>query len=58
MAVNMMIGGFKPNLNKNIKWLSVCITANSCEAYNQFLQVFIPPPKNYPKFLRWRNPSF
>jgi len=38
MAVNMMIGGFKPNLNKNIKWLSVCITANSCEAYNQFLQ--------------------
>ena len=33
-----MIGGFKPNLNKNIKWLSVCITANSCEAYNQFLQ--------------------
>jgi len=38
MAVNMMIGGFKPNLNKNIKWLSVCITANSCEAYNQYLQ--------------------
>ena len=33
-----MIGGFKPNLNKNIKWLSVCITAHSCEAYNQFLQ--------------------
>ena len=33
-----MIGGFQPNLNKNIKWLSVCITANSCEAYNQFLQ--------------------
>ena len=38
MAVNMMIGAVKPNLNKNIKWLSVCITANSCEAYNQFLQ--------------------
>jgi hypothetical protein len=38
MAVNMMIGGFKPNFNKNIKWLSVCITANSCEAYNHFLQ--------------------
>ena len=33
-----MIGGFKPNLNKNIQWLSVCITANSCEAYNQFLE--------------------
>ena len=39
MAVNMMIGGFKPNLNKNIKWLSVCITASSCEAYHQFLQI-------------------
>ena len=38
MAVNMMIGGFKPNLNKNVKWLSVCITANSCEAHNQYLQ--------------------
>jgi len=38
MAVNMMIGEFKPNKNKNIKWLSVCITANSCEAYNQYLQ--------------------
>jgi DNA replication protein DnaC len=38
MAVNMMIGGFKPNLNKNVKWLSVCIIANSCEAYNQYLQ--------------------
>jgi hypothetical protein len=25
MAVNMMIGGFKPNLDKNIKWLSVAL---------------------------------
>ena len=38
LAINTLIGGFKPNLNKNIKWSSVCITANSCEAYFQFLQ--------------------
>jgi hypothetical protein len=33
-----MIGRFKPNLNKNIQWKSICITANTCEAYEQFLQ--------------------
>ena len=38
LSINMMIGGFKPNLNKNINWSSVCITSNSCEAYHQYLQ--------------------
>ena len=33
LAINTLIGGFKPNLNKNIKWSSVCITAYSSEAY-------------------------
>jgi hypothetical protein len=26
LSINMMIGGFKPNLNKNVNWTSVCIT--------------------------------
>ena len=34
----MMIGGFKPNLNKNVNWSSVCITPNSCEAYHQYIE--------------------
>ena len=38
LSINMMIGGFKPNLNKYINWKSVCITSNSCEAYTQYLQ--------------------
>jgi DNA replication protein DnaC len=38
LSINMMIGGFKPNLNKNVNWSSVCITSNSCEAYHQYLQ--------------------
>jgi hypothetical protein len=38
LSINMMIGGFKPNLNKYINWRSVCITSNSCEAYTQYLQ--------------------
>ena len=37
LSINMMIGGFKPNLTKNITWSSVCITSNSCEAYHQYL---------------------
>ena len=34
----MMIGGFKPNLNKHINWSSVCITSSTCEAYHQFIE--------------------
>ena len=37
LAVNVMIGKLKPNLNKQQQWKSVCMTSNSCEAYNQFL---------------------
>ena len=38
MSINMMIGSFKPNLNKHVNWASVCITSNSCEAYQQYIQ--------------------
>ena len=38
LSINMMIGGFKPNLNKHQNWLSVCITSNSCEAYHQYIK--------------------
>ena len=38
LGPNVMIGRFKPNLNKNVQWKSICITANTCEAYEQFLQ--------------------
>ena len=26
LAINSMIGGFKPSVNKNIRWKSLCIT--------------------------------
>jgi len=38
LSINMMIGGFKPNLNKHVQWASVCITSSTCEAYHQYLQ--------------------
>ena len=38
LGPNVMIGRFKPNLNKNVQWKSVCITSSTCEAYEQFLQ--------------------
>ena len=38
LSINMMIGGFKPNLNKYVNWQSVCITSNSCEAYTNYLK--------------------
>ena len=38
LSINSMIGGFKPNLDKHIKWISICITGNSCEAYRQYLE--------------------
>ena len=37
LSINMMIGGFKPNLNKNISWSSVCVTSSTCEAYHQYI---------------------
>ena len=38
LSINSMIGGFKPNINKNIKWKSICITCNSSEAYEYYLK--------------------
>ena len=38
LGPNVMIGRFKPNLNKNSRWKSICITSNTCEAYEQFLE--------------------
>ena len=37
LGPNVMIGRFKPNLNKNKKWNSICVSTNKCEAYEQFL---------------------
>ena len=38
LAINSMIGGFKPSVNKNIRWKSLCITSKSTEAYEYFLK--------------------
>lgn len=38
LAINSLIGGFKPNLDKNKKWKSICITSLSTEAYEYFLK--------------------
>jgi hypothetical protein len=37
LAINSMIGNFKPNLNKREHWNSKTFTSNSCEALNTFL---------------------
>jgi hypothetical protein len=38
LAINSMIGRFKPNLNKNIRWSSVCVSSSTCEIYEQYLE--------------------
>jgi primosomal protein N' len=38
LAINSMIGNFKPNLNKREHWNSKTFTSNSCEAFNTFLK--------------------
>ena len=38
LAINSMIGGFKPSMDKNIKWKSLCITSKSTEAYEFYLK--------------------
>ena len=38
LAINSMIGGFKPSMNKNIRWKSLCITSVSTEAYEYYLK--------------------
>ncbi len=37
LAINSMIGIFKPNLNKRERWNSKTFTSNSCEAVNTYL---------------------
>ena len=37
LAINSMIGNFKPNLNKRERWNSKTFTSNSCEAFNTYL---------------------
>ena len=38
LAINGMIGGFKPNLNKRANWSSLCITNNSSEAFTNYIK--------------------
>jgi len=38
LAINSMIGNFKPNLNKREKWHSKVFTNNSCDAFNSYLK--------------------
>jgi 5-methylcytosine-specific restriction enzyme A len=38
LAINGMIGGFKPNLNKRANWSSLCITNNSSEAFTNYVK--------------------
>ena len=37
LAINSMIGNFKPNLNKREKWISKTFSSNSCDAFNTYL---------------------
>ena len=37
LAINSMIGNFKPNRNKNERWFSGVFTNNSCDAFNSYL---------------------
>ncbi len=38
LAINSMIGNFKPNLNKRERWNSKTFTSNSCDAFNTYLK--------------------
>ena len=37
LAINCMIGNFKPNMNKREHWLSKIFTGDSCEAFNSYI---------------------
>jgi hypothetical protein len=37
LAINSMIGNFKPNMNKRETWFSKSFSESSCEAYNTFV---------------------
>ena len=38
LAMNSMIGNFKPNLKKREKWHSKVFTNNSCDAFNSYIK--------------------
>jgi len=38
LAINSMIGNFKPNLNKREVWISKTFSSDSCEAFNTYLK--------------------
>ena len=38
LAINSMIGNFKPNLNKRERWISKIFSSNSCDAFNTYLK--------------------
>ncbi len=38
LAINSIIGNFKPNLNKRERWNSKTFTSNSCDAFNTYLK--------------------
>ena len=37
LAINGMIGNFKPNVNKRANWKSMCITSDSCESFQNYI---------------------
>ena len=37
LAINSMIGNFKPNLNKRETWYSKSFSESSCDAFNTFV---------------------
>jgi hypothetical protein len=38
LAVNAMVGNFKPNMNKRELWISKIFTGDSCEAFDTYLK--------------------
>jgi hypothetical protein len=39
LAINSMIGNFKPNLDKRERWNSKTFTSNSCDAFNTYKSI-------------------
>ena len=37
LAINSMIGNFKPNVNKRERWISKTFSSSSCDAFNTYL---------------------
>ena len=43
LAINDLIGNFKPNNNKRPNWSSLCITNNSNEAFTNYISKIMVP---------------